>query len=105
VPNPPIPDEFWFIASAEVPPLTPPTVAMRLFTFDGSGFRAVWTPEDITAEGSDRAVEFTTGGFIIDKLVDAEGGAALSPNIVVHEQYILTPEGPRKSNEWETERR
>jgi hypothetical protein len=104
VPAPPIPGELWFLASAEVPPLTPPTVAMRLYAFDGNSFRAVWTPKNITAEGSDKAVELTTAGFVIDRLFDPTGVAALSPTVVIHEQYILTPDGPRKTNEWETER-
>jgi hypothetical protein len=61
-------------------------------------------PERHHSRGSDKAVELTTGGFVIDRLFDPTGGAALSPTVVIHEQYTLTSEGPRKTNEWETER-
>jgi hypothetical protein len=104
LPTAPVPGEFWFLALGQVhPSLTPPMIAIKLWAFDGRGFRAVWTPENITAKGPAEAVEITTAGFIVVSLVDPTGRAARSPNLVVHEQFLLTPDGPQKVGRWETE--
>jgi len=100
----PIAGEFWFMALAEVPPQAPPTVAMRLYAFDGEKFRTVWMPKDIRSVGPDKAIECTDGGFIVSSLLDPTGGAALSPTVVVHEQYAVSPDGPHKIAEWRTNR-
>lgn len=104
LPTAPVPGEFWFLAlGQENPSLTPPTIAMKLWAFDGRSFRAVWTPKNITAEGPAEAVEITAAGFIVVSLVDPTGRAARSPNLVVHEQFLLTPDGPQKVGRWETQ--
>jgi hypothetical protein len=101
---PPVPGEFWFVALGRVnPSLTPPMVAMNLWAFDGKSFRAVWTPKSITAGGPAEAVEIMTPGFIVNRLVDPTGRAARSPTLVIHEQFLLTTDGPQKIAEWETQ--
>jgi hypothetical protein len=99
-----VPGEFWFLALAIVLPRTPPTVRMRLYSFDGEGFRTVWAPQDIIAEAPDKAVDVITLGLVVNKLFDPTGHAASSPNIFIHEQYSLTPEGLQKVAEWRTNR-
>ena len=98
----PLSNEFWFMAIAEIPPQAPPTVAMRLYAFDGGKFRTVWEPRNIIAAGVDKAIEVTTGGFVVDSLFDPTGGAAHSPSVVIHEQYVLTAGEPEKVAEWRT---
>jgi len=94
--------EFWFMAMAEVPPQSPTTVALRLYAFDGEKFRTVWEPRNIIAAGVGKAIEATTGGFVVDSLFDPTGGAAHSPSVVIHEQYVLTVGEPEKVAEWRT---
>jgi hypothetical protein len=96
--------EFWFIAWAEVPPKTPPTVNIRLYAFDGERFRTVWAPKDVVSESSDSAVQLTSNGFTVSTLVDPTGMAAGSPTVVIHEQYDLETDGPHKLDERKSER-
>ncbi len=104
LPVSPITGEFWFIALAEVPPQRPPTIAIRLYAFDGYEFRTIWEPQDIIAEGPEEAVELANAGFTVNRLFDPTGQAAHSPTAVIHEQYTVTAEGPRKVAEWRTDR-
>jgi hypothetical protein len=105
LPTAPVPGESWFLALGQVnPSLTPPMIAITLWAFDGRSFRAVWMPKNVTAEGPAEAVEIAAAGFIVVSLVDPTGGAARSPTLAVHEQFILTPDGPQKVGQWETER-
>jgi hypothetical protein len=101
----PIAGEFWFMALADVPPQAPPTVAARLYAFDGERFRTVWMPKDILSEGTDKAIELTNNGFIVRSLFDPTGQAAHSPTVVIHEQYAVGPDGPSKTSEWRTDRK
>lgn len=103
--TPPISGEFWFFALGRVhPSLTPPQIAVRLWAFDGKNFRAVWTPKSFCAEGPAEAIELTTGGFVVNRLVDPTGMAARSPTLVVHEQFLLTTDGAQTIGQWETQR-
>ncbi len=95
---------FWFIVLADVPPQSPPSVAVRIYAFDGEGFRAIWVPKNILAETVESAVQITDDGFILQRLVDKSGVAAHSPETVVHERYLVSAEGVQKLNAWETER-
>jgi len=104
IPIAPVAGEFWFMGLAVMPQQSPFMTAMRLYAFDGQKFRTVWAPADIIAEGAEQAVEVTANGFTVNKLFDPTGGAAHSPSAVIHEQYILNPDGPLKVREWETER-
>ena len=90
---------------ADIPPLTPPKVAVRLYAFNGSTFRTVWMRDDFTAESVERAIDVGPDGFTVRRLLDPTGGAALAPTVVVNERYILTSEGPQKVGEWESERK
>ncbi len=105
---PPIPapvvGESWFIAFTEIPPQSPPTVAMRLYALDGENFRTVWSPKHFMVESADKAVDVNKGGLIVNILFDPTGQAARSPGAVVHQQYVLTVEGPKKVAEWQTNR-
>ncbi len=100
----PVVGESWFIALTEIPPQSPPTVAMRLYAFDGENFRTVWSPKDFMVESADKAVDVKNGGLIVNSLFDPTGQAAHSPGVVVHQQYVLTVEGPKKVAEWQTNR-
>ena len=100
LPTAPVASQFWFIASAVVPPRMPPTVTMRLFAFDGERFRTVWTRQDFIAPDDRSAMQFTQdGGFTLSRMPDPHGDK------VVIEQYVVTADGPQKVTEWETERR
>jgi hypothetical protein len=94
--------EFWFVAMADVPPRAPYTVALRLFAFDGEKFRTVWAPEDIMAQCVHSAVQLTTGGFVVNKLVAKPGDSTSSIHTILHEQYTLSPGGPQEVASWET---
>ena len=98
----PLPGEFWFLAMARMPPLSPPSVVIRLYAFDGQKFRIVWAPKNVEAEAVDKAVVVTGGGFLVDSLFDPTGMAAGSPSVMIHEQYVLTAVGPKKTAEWRT---
>lgn len=100
----PNPDEFWFFALARASAQSPPTVAIRLYAFDGDRFRTVWSREDILSEGPDKVVEVTDSGFTITRLFDPTGRAAHSPSVVIHEQYTVSRDGVYKSGEWRSDR-
>jgi hypothetical protein len=100
LPRSPIASEFWFIAWAQVPPLAPPMVTVRLFAFDGEDFRTVWTTDDFTAPYVNQAVQVThDGGFTLRRMPDPHGDRVLIA------QYALTAAGPQKVSENETEHR
>jgi hypothetical protein len=60
-----------------------------LYGYDGATFRTVWTPRDIAAEYPWTAVE-----PVVNRVPNPKG------SVVIHEQYVLTVEGPQKSSEW-----
>ena len=70
-----------------------------LYGYDGATFRTIWTPRDNVAEYPWTAVEPKAGGLLVNPLPNPKG------SLVIHEQYVLTVEGPQKSSEWQTERR
>jgi hypothetical protein len=101
----PVTGEFWFIAWAMVPPQSPYTIALRLFTFDGQQFRTLWSPPDIrTVAHLENVVEVTSTGFVVTSAVDSTGGAAHSPDVIIHEQYALSVNGPVKITETQVNR-
>jgi hypothetical protein len=116
--SPPVTGEFWSVAWAVVPPQSPYTVALRLFTFDGRQFHTLWAPPDIltvvlplrqlstygilskfSGPAMDNVVEITPTGFTVNRAIDSTGGAAHSPNVIIHEQYALSVNGPVKTTE------
>jgi hypothetical protein len=103
--RPPVQSEFWFIGFAKVPPQSPPTIAVRLFAFDGQRFRTVWTPMDLLVPSLDAAVVMTSSGFQVDQLFDPTGKAGHSPTEVIHLQFAVTLDGPQKVAEWRNPRR
>ena len=100
----PVSGECWFFAAADVPPHAPPNVAIRLYAFDGNVFRTIWAPHDVIAEGSDKAIDLTSNGFILNTLFDPTGQAAGAPTIIRHEQYLFAGLGPTKVADWQTDR-
>jgi hypothetical protein len=103
--SPPVTGEFWFVPWAVVPPQSPYTVALRLFTFDGRQFRKLWSPPDIrTVARLENVVEVTSAGFTVESAIDSTGGAALSPNVIIREQYALSVNGPVKITETQVNR-
>ncbi len=97
---PPVLGEFWFIAWADVPPLAPYKITMRVYAFDGKNFRTVWTPENIIASDIDNAVQLTPDGrgFIVNQMPDFQS------QFVIHKEYYLKPDGPHAVSESTSER-
>jgi hypothetical protein len=96
LPRSPFASEFWFIAWAEIPPLSPPKMTVRLFAFDGENFRTVWTTDDFTAPDFTLAVPITQdSGFSMSRMPDPRG------NRVLVAQYALTADGRVSENETE----
>lgn len=91
IPAPPVTGEFWFMAWADVPPLAPYTVAMRLYAFDGKSFRTVWAPVNIIADNVNRAVEIGADSrLVINRMPDFKS------QTILHEKYSITTDGPEK---------
>jgi hypothetical protein len=97
----PVHGEFWFIAWADVPPLSPPQIAMRLYAFDGKNFRTVWEPPVIISGGIDDAVQLTPNGrgFIVNQMPDWQS------QIILHKRYSLAANGPQEVSESTSERK
>lgn len=98
LPTPPVAGQFWFIAWADVPPLAPFKVAMRLYAFDGKDFRTAWNPENVIASSVPDAVQTASGGFIVNRMPDFQS------QLILHEQYSVSADGPKKIVEWTTQR-
>ena len=96
--SPPVDGEFWLIAWADLPPLSPYKIITRLYAFDGKNFRTVWSPAIFISNGIDDAVQVTPDGrgFVVNEMPNWQS------QTVNHEQYVLSPDGPQKANEWET---
>lgn len=102
LPPPPVSGEFWFVAWARIPPQSPPTVALRLYGFDGVKFRTIWAPRDFLTNNVRTAVDLLAGGFIVKRAVDPSGIAPYSPSAIVHELYVPTPGGVQITRQWTT---
>jgi len=101
----PVTGECWFVAWADVSDQSPPTIALRLFTFDGRQFRTLWSPPDIrTVARLENVVEVTSAGFTVESAIDSTGGAAHSPDVIIHEQYALSFNGAVKIKETQVNR-
>lgn len=100
VPAPPsVPGEFWFISWADVPPLAPYTVAIRLYAFDGKAFREVWAPENFIAHNVDSAVDVSSNGsFVVHRMPDWKS------QVILNEQYSVIGQEPQKTAEWTSDR-
>jgi hypothetical protein len=94
----PIGTQFRFLAWANLPSgASPPTVAVRLFGFDGDQFVVTWQRDDFMSPFPTDAVTVTAdGGFIISRMPDPRGTR------VVNESYAVTADGPQKVTESET---
>ena len=96
---PPIAGEFWFISWADVPPQSPYTIAIRLYAFNGTGFRTIWASPNIIAAGIDTAVQVEPGGvFTVNQM------PTWTSQEIVHEQYAVSANGPKRVKEWKTAR-
>lgn len=98
---PPVGGEFWFIAWADVPPLSPYKVTMRLYAFDGKSFRTVWAPAIIISDDTNTAVQLTPDGrgFVVNQMPDWQS------QIILHKRYSLAANGPREVSESTSERK
>jgi hypothetical protein len=94
LPSLPVTGEFWFLAWARANVQSPPTIALRLFTFDGQQFRTLWSPSDVLTWDLNNAVQIHPPGFIVNRAFDSSGGAPHSPDVIIHEQYALSANGP-----------
>jgi hypothetical protein len=95
----PVTGEFWFVAWARANVQSPPTIALRLFTFDVQQFRTLWSPPDVLTRDLNNAVQIHPPGFIVNRAFDSSGQAAHSPDVIIHEQYALSVNGPVKITE------
>jgi hypothetical protein len=83
----PIAGEFWLLAWGQAQTFNGSRVRLRLYAFDGRGFRTVWEPDDLFSA----TVRATGQGFAIDHEVR-------EPPFTVHDEYRLTFNGPIKVN-------
>ncbi len=90
--SPPVDGEFWFIAWADVPPLSPYKIVTRLYAFDGKNFRTLWSPAIFISSGIDDAVQVTPDGrgFVVNEMLNWQS------EIIVHQRYYLTLDGPQQ---------
>jgi hypothetical protein len=96
----PVGGEFWLAAWARASWMSPPTVTMRLFGFDGEKFRTVWTTDPFFTPYVNRAVQVTPdGGFALRRMPDFREAT------VINKQYAVTADGPQKVTEWQTQER
>jgi hypothetical protein len=96
---PPIAGEFWFVSWADVPPQSPYTIAIRLYAFNGTKFRTIWAPQNIVAAGIDTAVQVGPSDvFTINRM------RTWTSQNIIHEQYTVSANGPKKVKEWITAR-
>jgi hypothetical protein len=85
----PIKGEIWLLAWGQAHTFNGKKVRARIYAFDGRTFATVWNPEDVY----NADVRVTGNGFVIDhELLDRR------PPQEVHDEYVLTPAGPVKSN-------
>ena len=73
--------------------------ALRLFTFDGQQFRTLWSLPDILTWDLDNALQISPPGFIVNRAFDSSGHAAHAPDVIIHEQFALSVNGPVKITE------
>jgi hypothetical protein len=98
LPASPVPGEFWFMAWADVPPLSPYQIAVRLYAFNGKSFRTVWSPENIISPNIDDAVQVGPNGRVtINRL------PVWDSQTVLHDQYTVTAGGLKKVAETTTD--
>jgi hypothetical protein len=93
--------EFWLFFWADATARRPSHVTIRLFAFDARSLRVLWAPPNIESDYID-TIKLTPAGFIVRSVFDPTGGAFGSPTEVLNEQYVLTIDGPQKTNEWNT---
>ncbi len=98
-PTAPVAGEFWLIAWGDQPPRTPYTVALRIYAFDGSSFRTVWSPDDIVTRNVSSAVRLTPTGFSLDRIDQDRYFSGLSP-YNLREEYTLTVNGPQLTSSY-----
>jgi hypothetical protein len=72
---------------------TPYLLKARLYTFDGSAFRALWTSDDFRTDYIESAVRKTATGFAVQRY-DKQNPAAWR---FVEDEYIQTPDGAERS--------
>jgi len=104
LPAPTLEREAWFLAWAMVPPRSPYTVAMRLLAFDGETFRTLWAPKDVVSTSVADTVSVLPSGLTVNALFAADGNAAHATELL-HQQYLLTIDGPQQIAEWRTPNR
>jgi hypothetical protein len=99
VPSRPIGAEFWMFFWADSTARRPAFVTIRLLAFDGRSLRVLWAPDAIESDYLD-TIKLTADGFVVRSVFDPTGGAFGSPTEVLNEQYVLTVDGPQKTNDW-----
>jgi hypothetical protein len=82
----PIPGELWLLTWGQAHTFNGTKIRFRVYAFDGEKFRTVWSPDDLF----DATVRFSDSGFAIDHHVR-------QPPSELHDEYVLTPDGPVKT--------
>ena len=95
--------EVWFAAWAMIPPRSPYTVAISVYSFNGEAFRSLLALPDVVSMSVPGTITFDRTGFVVNKLVPPAPGTspALSTE-VTHDQFVFTADGPQKISEWRT---
>jgi hypothetical protein len=85
----PIKSELWLLTWGQAHTFNGKKVRIRIYAFDGHVVTTIWNPEDVF----NADVRVTANGFVVDHyLLDQR------PWREVHDEYVLTPAGPVKSN-------
>lgn len=82
------PGTFGFIAWADEPPRSPPTVIARIYTFDGKEFTTVWTPPSFIEGYFSSFVTLTKDGFDLHTLTPDRANQLLQRYMIVSGEVI-----------------
>jgi hypothetical protein len=83
----PIPNQLWMLAWGQAHTANGKFVRCRVYAFDGETFKTMWSPEEMFRAD----VRVWESGLAIDHYV--------RPNDI-HDEYLITPNGPLKTNSY-----
>ena len=85
----PVPGEAWLICHGGTYGYNGTLVRVRIYAFDGTGFRTVFAPEDFKSTSFPDSFELTPNGFKFHYVVPNDG-------TLYTDEYTLTANGPLK---------
>jgi len=89
----PVANEVWMIAWGPLFGFNGTRDRLRIYAYNGDGFRTVWEPQD----SLNASVHVTANGFSVDHLDEQRYYVDQRPPYFVRDEYVLTPDGPRQS--------